>query len=295
MKSKQKTNFGVVNKVDEEPLAVEGEMALGTGSAQLRGADTTTLQLWKREASTTSYATPTITPPSSSNNPYVWRSTLPTGTVFIAVGAVAGLLLAIFVLVLLLKRARARRAATRSVALAHEDPFIRHQGLTSKADIRLDDYDDCSNYSGNSRPAKQVKIPLLNQNLGPHQDLASVGPGESEAEPEADDSLEILEDRNAEFFSTLDNDKRRSMFVSPTAEIMGHVGHNTSTSRLTPLKKERSVSPERRGRLEELDNRSYDDFSTVKLASPERSASSSPQRKAHRAVPSIQLESMFEE
>lgn len=64
----------------------------------------------KSTVSTTSFTTPSMTVPPSSNNPYISKTTSPSGTVFIAFGSIALFLLIATYLAYLFNSWRAKRA-----------------------------------------------------------------------------------------------------------------------------------------------------------------------------------------
>lgn len=62
------------------------------------------------------YTTPAITVPPSSDNPYISRPTSPSGTVFIAVGAVVGFILLAFLLFYAVRSFLASKLAKRTIS-----------------------------------------------------------------------------------------------------------------------------------------------------------------------------------
>jgi hypothetical protein len=111
---------------------------------------------------------------------------------------------------------------------------------------------------------------------------------------------------NDNMFSVLDtnDNKRRSMFISPTAEVMGFKGghnrvvsnmnHFASTTTITGGGSETgSFAQPRQNRHER--SGSYDNYTDVSLQSPERSGSQRAYTGRTRTVPSQYLESMFED
>lgn len=218
--------------------------------------------------SSSSYATPTITPPSAEDNPYIWKSNTPSGTVFIAVGAVAGFIFLSFILVLFIKKLMAKRTAKHTLSLDSESggsPGMRAEKINNPF------------YATSTNPST-IKIPLLYE----------------QPEKSFSDINDTLMKPEQNLFSTLDNDpnKRRSMFISPTAEVMNY---NKSNSKILSHNMENnsisvsgSIPDFRHGRTN-----SYD-YQDVGLQSPERSPHRSPNR-GHRTVPSQYLEAMFEE
>lgn len=220
--------------------------------------------------SSSSYAIPTITPPSSDGNPNIWKSKAPSGTVFIGVGAVAGFIFLSFILVLFIKKLLAKRTAKNTLSLDSES------GAASMMGGRIGE----KSIYGHSANPSTIKIPLLYE----------------QPEKSYNDLSDTLLKPEQNLFSTLDSDynKRRSMFISPTAEVMNY-NMNKSNSRVFNNDVENNniggsgpIPEFRHGRT-----KSYD-YQDVELQSPERSPHRSPNR-GHRTVPSQYLEAMFED
>lgn len=240
-------------------------------------------------SSSSSFPTPTITPPSSHDNPNISRSSVPSGTVFIAVGAVAGFIFLSFILVLFIKKLIAKKNASKTLALDSESSSNYGGGGEKFNGGNAEFYSTTSNLKQSS-----VKIPLLYE------------------QPNADSSMSDITGSflkpEQNLYSTLDKDtsqqqnKRRSMFVSPTAEVMNFNKNKTHSRFLSTGAgsshtrdhsnlniNDNSVPDLRHSRIE-----SFDTNTDIRLTSPERSPPRAANR-GHRTVPSQYLESMFED
>ncbi|KAH3687005.1 hypothetical protein WICPIJ_002030 [Wickerhamomyces pijperi] len=220
-------------------------LTTSTTAADTTTADTTTtdatssmpvLSLPKISAttSTTTHAwvTPTITPPSAASNPNIWRSSAPEGTVFIAFGAIAGsAFLALFIF-LILRRWWADRNTRTALSfdsdaherfLVHEDSNMNLKASKSSDKISNPFLSSSKSDSSDSGSSDEHKYPQLYDKSGYNDSVTNV----------SDAYLKAPEN----FYSTLElqgsNNKRKSMFVSPTAEVM-HLRNQVAASNLDP-------------------------------------------------------------
>ncbi|KAH3673204.1 hypothetical protein WICMUC_003822 [Wickerhamomyces mucosus] len=259
----------------------------------------------------TTYSTPTITPPAATNNPNIWKSSVPRGTVFIAVGSIVGAFFLVFVAFLLIRKIIARKAAKNTLSLDtdNDDPFTGNGGKSteklvnpfySHSSISSAHGSDSSGTNAISSTEKH-KIPLY-ENTNYNSSLSNVS--------------DAYNNSAENFYSTLDNNsssnlKRKSMFVSPTAEVMNLRSISTndnSTSNLAHNNKHHSrvfsslsnIVAENNSNYSQprVNNHerdpSFDSYTNVSLQSPERSSLRAPNR-AHRTVPSVYLDAMFED
>lgn len=247
---------------------------------------------------TTTWTTPSITPPSSGQNPFIWRTSAPSGTVFIAVGAVAGFILLCFALFLITRNVLARRTARNSLALdddSNSDSFQNgpqfEKHMYSQTDLR--------------KSVSQGKIPLLyTQSNGNSKEASSFSVSDG-----SDNGYGSKPQENP--FSALDatDNKRKSMFISPTAEVMGFKNHNMrvistmsnlgSTTTVNAGGSDVASSFQQNSTRENRHDRhdrhgSYDNYTDVSLQSPERGSQRAYKGRS-RAAPSQYLESMFED
>ncbi|CEP20899.1 unnamed protein product [Cyberlindnera jadinii] len=253
------------------------------------------------EAGSTTWTTPDITPPAAGDNPNIWRSSAPSGTVFIAVGAVAGFIMVIFALVLILRNWLARRTARESVVLDDNNSTnsFGSGGLMEKNQL----YHSSSDLR---KSVSQGKIPLLYSTYTKEFSNDSV----------ADFSDPGYTRSHENIFSTLDatDNKRKSMFISPTAEVMGlksqppNQRHSRVLSSLSNIASTTTVNgggsevtssyqtpPQVGSRFNRHERTgSYDNYGEVSLTSPER-GSQREYKSRSRAVPSQYLDSMFED
>ncbi|ONH69898.1 hypothetical protein BON22_0264 [Cyberlindnera fabianii] len=231
----------------------------------------------------TTWTTPTMTPPTATDNPYVWRSSAPTGTVFIAVGAVAGFILLCLLLLFITKRFLAKRAAKKSLVLTDSssnsfsnggaaEKLLGSNFSTSKTNLR--------------KSLSQGKIALLYDTKDADTSVSDFSDGYMK-------SSEAL-------YSTLEarDNKRRSMFISPTAEVMNltknHHKTLSSVSDLGPIKDESNLPESRENYHNRQESSGYDDYKNISLQSPER-GSNRAYKPRSKVVPSQYLENMFEE
>jgi hypothetical protein len=242
--------------------------------------------------STQTWETPTITPPSAADNPNIWKSNMPSGLVFIAVGAVAGFIFLVFLLILLITRLIANRNAKKSVLILDSSSFSSGGGGSSEKPNPF--YSHLSTTSTNQmkhNPYMQNKIPLLYNESSDFNSSTDVSDVQGK-------------NNEANFYSTLSNpddaaNKRKSMFLSPTAEVMSFNKKQNYHQRLmgssTNLSSVYTESPSQVGHrhLDSID--SHTDISLQPQNENNQREGSSKQKAARRTVPSAYLESMFED
>ncbi|SCU88440.1 LADA_0E10154g1_1 [Lachancea dasiensis] len=200
--------------------------------------------------STSSYAVPTITPPSAKGNPHIWTSDKPSGTVFIAVGSVVGSILLAIVLMYLVSAYISRRHTEKqrydvidsefqSYMNSHSGGMFDHEkfqfGVGKKRSSRMSPTRSTIRLLDAQEPSEQ---PLA---LSPHASNTSI----------PQELYSSLQDQNAAL-------NRKSLFISPTVEIVNQQrkavlqnGNNSSPSLISEpgsdlSKPERAASPERR-------------------------------------------------
>lgn len=155
-----------------------------------------------------SYTTPSMTVPPSQSNPYIIRQHNPSGTVFIAVGAIVGAILLAFILYHLIVSLTASRLAKKSLA-SDKQMYEKYQSNNNTAYAGLG--------GGNITPLTTMnlseylsRLPFLTSsrtNLG--------GFGGSQV----GDTSTIYASESGAATSKHDLTK---MFISPTAEVMQH-------------------------------------------------------------------------
>ncbi|EMG50781.1 hypothetical protein SBY92_001570 [Candida maltosa Xu316] len=154
------------------------------------------------------FTTPSISVPPTSNNPFIIRQTNPSGTVFIAVGAIVGAILLGFILYHLIVSLSASRLAKRS-NVVDKNMYEKYQtnnnnaygfsGMTPQSTLN----NFTTEYGGSVS-----KLPLLNRSF------ANVNGSQA-----GDNSTIYQSEVGAAATSKHDLTK---MFVSPTAEVMQH-------------------------------------------------------------------------
>ncbi|KAK6458010.1 uncharacterized protein RJT20DRAFT_133451 [Scheffersomyces xylosifermentans] len=164
------------------------------------------------------FTTPTITVPPNLNNPYILRQENPTGTVFIAVGAIVGAMLLGFILYHLIVSFAASRLAKKNAADEKQlyEKYNNHSayglggGLTPTTSTGF----------GSEYQPSVAKLPLLT----PSMTMLS-GFGTNFASPalangsQVGDTSTIYQSEVGVPASKHDLTK---MFISPTAEVMQH-------------------------------------------------------------------------
>ncbi|EGW33335.1 uncharacterized protein SPAPADRAFT_60671 [Spathaspora passalidarum NRRL Y-27907] len=156
-----------------------------------------------------SFTTPAISIPLSSNNPFIIRQNNPTGTVFIAVGAIVGAILLGFMLYHLIvsitasRLAKRTRASDRQMYEKYESNNNQAYGVTPTSTL--------NNF--NTEYSNSVsKLPLLSNTNRAMSSFININGSQ------AGDASTISE---AQHQATSKHDLTK-MFISPTAEVMQH-------------------------------------------------------------------------
>lgn len=233
--------------------------------------------------SSDSFTTPSVGVPSNHDNPYIHREYNPSGTVFIAVGCIVGLILLAFVLFHLFKSMRASRLAKRSWASEQRQEEKFHNGF----------YSLTASNSGlqtiNTEYRLSVaKLPLLN-----HQHNKSLVSGIDTG----DQSTLYASEAGGTSRTDLTN-----MFVSPTAEVMAHK-RNRSASNLGLLVGSttnfHSVAPSTSRHSQVvpslyLNGDSASDVLSSRQSDAQVQPRSTPGRAGRETIPSMYLDDLIE-
>ncbi|KAI3405739.2 hypothetical protein KGF56_001346 [Candida oxycetoniae] len=161
-----------------------------------------------------SFTTPVVSVPPNNNNPFIIRQNNPSGTVFIAVGAIVGSILLGFILYHLILSLSASRMAKRTSAYdRHMYEKYQNNNNNAYGFAKVTPTSTLSNfvneYSNNHHQAGSIsKLPLLNKSFA----YQGVGGGS-----QAGDNSTIYQSEIAAPTSKHDLTK---MFISPTAEVM---------------------------------------------------------------------------
>lgn len=199
--------------------------------ASLTAAPTlTTSYVYKRDMSEldlpsltdgNTYTTPSMLVPSSDANPYILRTSNPSGTVFIAVGAIVGAILLSFICYHLFKSLTASRLAKKAF-INDKQIYEKYQnnnntayGLTPSTTLNMD-YGHGRSYS-NFNNQSMGKLPLLSH----HPSKSVTGLGGSGTSSQLGDTSTLYQ---SEFGGSVAASKHdlTKMFISPTAEVMQH-------------------------------------------------------------------------
>ncbi|KAI5959521.1 hypothetical protein KGF57_002046 [Candida theae] len=163
-------------------------------------------------SSTESYTTPSVSVPPNNNNPFIIRQHNPSGTVFIAVGAIVGAILLGFILYHLIvsltasRLAKKTRRSDRILYEKYESNNNNAYGYSSMTPTStLNNFEYKSHHHGSSIS----KLPLLNRSFG---NLPGAGSNSG------DNSTIYQSDVAA---PAMKHDLTK-MFISPTAEVMQH-------------------------------------------------------------------------
>lgn len=159
---------------------------------------------------TESFTTPAISVPPNSDNPFILREKNPTGTVFIAVGAIVGAILIGFILYHFIRSVRASRLAKRT--LASEKLMYETYNHNNNTAYGNNITPSALTFNMNTEYQLVAKLPLLAHN--PSRSFLGMGAGS-----QAGDTSTIYASEAGHATSKHDLTK---MFISPTAEVMGH-------------------------------------------------------------------------
>lgn len=250
------------------------------------------------------YTTPSITIPANNNNPYILRESNLAGTVFIAVGAIVGAILLIFIFYHLIVSFTASRIAKKSTA----------------ADYRfMEKYNGGSNHNGHTPTGSTLfnvnseyqplvaKLPLLSH----HNASRSIGGGSQVGGIYGNESSFYQASEVGTLTSKNDLSK---LFISPTAEVMGHRRNKSntfsgSTANLSVAggaggSQSHMSSPQHRYSQHGVPNiymNSETDYSDSLVGGAPASSISSPQRRAEpgrqgrSTIPSMYLDDLIDQ
>ncbi|RLV95916.1 Vacuolar membrane protein [Spathaspora sp. JA1] len=245
-----------------------------------------------------SFTTPPISIPSSTNNPFIIRQNNPTGTVFIAVGAIVGAILLGFILYHLIVSITASRLAKR--ARNHEKQmYEKYESNNSNAygftgatpTSTLNNFNGLNEYSNNS----VSKLPLLSNTTRAMSTFINFNGSQ------AGDASTISE---AQHQATAKQDLTK-MFISPTAEVMQHkrVRSSFNPSSLTNLPFGASsttlMNQNRHSQIPSLYiNNNNSDYSVSQQEQQAQDEGSDPLNQSgranRRALPSMYLEDLID-
>ncbi|CAK7909815.1 hypothetical protein CAAN1_21S00716 [[Candida] anglica] len=162
------------------------------------------------------YTTPAVSVPPNNNNPYILRETNPAGTVFIAVGAIVGAILLLFISFHLIKSFRASRLAKKTANSMDGGKYYEkftENGLTPAT----------TTFNMNTEYSPSVaKLPLLSNHKA-NRSVTGGAPsllgGDFGGGSQAGDASTIYQ---SEAGTTTSKHDLTRMFISPTAEVMTH-------------------------------------------------------------------------
>ncbi|KAK6465272.1 hypothetical protein DFJ63DRAFT_332704 [Scheffersomyces coipomensis] len=165
------------------------------------------------------FTTPSVSVPPNDNNPYIIRQSNPTGTVFIAVGAIVGAILLGFILYHLIISLTASRVAKKGVA-NDKQLYEKYQ------------YNNNTAYGGNAGYAASVLTPSTSNfgndlqqsisrlhSISPSKSLMFGNHHQNYAGSQMGDNSTIY---NSEPGAATSKHDLTKMFISPTAEVMSH-------------------------------------------------------------------------
>lgn len=155
-------------------------------------------------SSTQSFTTPSVTVPPNSQNPYIVRTTNPSGTVFIAVGAIVGVILLGFILYHLIVSLSASRLAKKSV---YDDKQI------------FENYQSNNNTAYGLTPSTTFTFGNPNQSIAKLPLLNGSKTGLTSSGSQLGDTSTLYQSDVGVPTSKHDLTK---MFISPTEEVMTH-------------------------------------------------------------------------
>lgn len=167
------------------------------------------------------YTTPSITVPANSANPYILRDVNPSGTVFIAVGAIVGAILLGFVLFHLINSLTASRLAKKAF-FNDKQMYEKYQnnnntayGISPSTTL-----DFGGGGQGHNHSHSVTKLPLLSSQGT--KSMTGLGGGVGGAGgSQFGDTSTLYQSEIGGTAATSKHDLTK-MFVSPTAEVMSH-------------------------------------------------------------------------
>ncbi|ANZ76151.1 BA75_02746T0 [Komagataella pastoris] len=181
----------------------------GSSSGRPRLSSSTTssgmpqLTTTSQTSSTSSFSTPAISVPPSNNNPFIWRSSQPSGTVFISIGAVMGLGIICFIVYITWKNLKFKRQAKTGGFYDSDDSY------SHKYDTK---------YYGNDLTTTPSRVPFMAPDIRSTTDNTYYSSSNSEpgANAGAFDSMSTFHHKSKQPLDTT------RMYVSPTADAIKH-------------------------------------------------------------------------
>lgn len=177
----------------------DGSMpAVSTSSTGMPGITTTST------TSTDGYTTPSVGVPLNASNPYIFRTSKPLGTVFIAVGSVVALILFLFLMFHLIKSFTASSTARKTVdneKFAYHE-FAQNNNVAYGGSIMP----QTSTFLNTEYQGSMNRLPLLSPSRSP-QMFGGMDPNDS-------GTLNYTDNAASQHDLT-------KMFISPTKEMTG--------------------------------------------------------------------------
>ncbi|KAL3230110.1 Pheromone-regulated membrane protein 5 [Nakaseomyces bracarensis] len=213
-----------------------GSSTTGSSTTDSITSSSSTASSITSSSSSLSSITPTasISPPSGDDNPYIFRTHALSGTVFIAVGAVAGF---IFMMIFLwwaissyLSYKRTKRDYIESMGA--ENKFHRghghHPSIFSNASSDIYSYggeDEKLGLSRSSTSNNQAYQKIKKSKVGLFGNDVMKTPTRNDSWESLTDAYTVLghEDKSVQRFNPVQDEiqyNRRSLFISPTVEVM---------------------------------------------------------------------------
>lgn len=169
------------------------------------------------------YTTPSIVVPISGNNPFIIRENNPTGTVFIAVGAIVGAILLGFTLYHLIVSVTASRMAKKTLAMDKKIYEKYHHNNSTAYGFTGGVTPTSTTFNfGHENHGSISKLPLMNP--------SKVFSGNFNGSQQGDNSTIYASETNG---AATDKRDLTKMFISPTAEVMQH--KRVRTSQYNPI------------------------------------------------------------
>ena len=253
---------------------------------------TTEKQLPKLTTTSTgeSFSTPPIGVPPSHNNPYIIRQHNPSGTVFIAVGAIVGAILLGFVLYHFIVSVTASRLAKKSLA-SDKQMYEKYHNNNNTAYASI----------GGSNMTPQTSLNFNGEYLSKFSFLTPSRTNLGFGGSQVGDNSTIYASESGTATSKHDLTK---MFISPTAEVMQHkrVRSNYGGSSLNLSlfggvagSSTNVASPHRASKVPSMymnseGNNSESSFSV----SQTQNALNVPGNKSRKTIPSMYLEDLID-
>lgn len=283
--------FTVFRPTTLEKVLVKRDSSTSSGGMPTLSSSSSTStgmpKLKTTSSSSSSFSTPSVTVPPSNNNPYLIRENHPSGTVFIAVGAILGAIIVGFILYHIIRSLMASKMAKKSSSnyekLGNNSAY--GGSITPGSTLNLN-----SEYQ-----LSVARIPMMNHQRSRSALSGLGGLGGGNINGSQTDSSTVYGSEAAA--SKHDVTK---MFISPTAEVMRHkrtksqFSGSTTTLNTSPPYNTMSQIPNLYINEENNSDYSLATHSTNTNSNTNTSQGRDAKRTPRKTIPSMYLEDLID-